>query len=189
MEVLVQFLFGEEAGGVNTLELRIAFLTFPVSAGNAHQLERLDALGGRNVGSAAEVDELAGGVERDDGLYGFFFDELALEDLVGFFVELESFWLGHELALIGEILRGKLVHFGFDFDQVVGGERFFAKEFIEEAGVDWRPNAKLDVGIQLHDRRGKKVRGGMAEDEKRVGIFFGEDLELYVVVERAAQIN
>src|ERR1700682_1479634 len=29
----------------------------------------------------------------------------------------------------------------------------------------------------------------MAEDEKRVGIFFGEDLQLDVVVQRAAQIN
>src|SRR5712671_4074655 len=82
MKIFVQFFFGEEARGVNTLELRIAFLTLPVSAGNAHQFEGLNALGGRNVGTAAEVDELAGGVEGDDGFYGLFLDEFALEDLI-----------------------------------------------------------------------------------------------------------
>src|SRR6266478_4269835 len=74
MKIFVQFFFGEEARGVNALELRIAFLTLPVSAGHAHQFEGLNALGGRNVGTAAEVDELASGVEGNDRLYGFFFD-------------------------------------------------------------------------------------------------------------------
>src|SRR5229473_3274674 len=189
MEVFVQLFFGEEASGVNALELRVAFLAFPVGAGDIHELEGLDALGGRNVRAAAEVDELAGGVERDDGLYGFFLDELALEDLVGFSVELESFGLGDELSLVGEILSGELVHFGFDFGEVVGSKRLVAEEFVEEAGVDGRTDAQLDVWIQGHDRGGEQMRGGMAEDEKRVGILLGEDLELDVVVEGAAQID
>jgi hypothetical protein len=33
------------------------------------------------------------------------------------------------------------------------------------------------------------MRGGMTENEKRVGIFFGEDLQLNVVIERAPQID
>ena len=33
------------------------------------------------------------------------------------------------------------------------------------------------------------MRRGMAEDVERVGIFVGEDLELDVVFERAAQID
>src|SRR5437879_11856929 len=82
MKIFVQFFFGEEARGVNALELRIAFLPFPVGTSDAHQLESLDALGRRNVRAAAEVDELAGGVEGNDRLYGFFFDEFALEDLI-----------------------------------------------------------------------------------------------------------
>src|SRR5713226_7947879 len=189
MEVFVQLFFCEEAGGVNALELGIALLAFPVGAGDVHEFEGLDALGGRNVWAAAEVDELAGGVEGDDGLYSFFLDELALEDLVGFFVELEGFGLGDELALVGEVLSGELVHLGFDSCEVVGGERFVAEEFVEEAGVDGRTNAEFDVGIQLHDRGGEQMRGGMAEDKKGVGILFGEDLELDVVVEGATQID
>jgi hypothetical protein len=34
----------------------------------------------------AEVDEFASGVERDHGIFGFFFYQLALKDLIGFFV-------------------------------------------------------------------------------------------------------
>src|SRR2546427_7245276 len=33
------------------------------------------------------------------------------------------------------------------------------------------------------------MRRGMAEYKKRVGIFFGENLQLHVVVERAAQVD
>ena len=139
--------------------------------------------------AAAEVDELAGGVERDDGLDGFFLDELAFENLIGIFVKLESFGLGHELALVGQILRRELVHLGFDFGEVVGSKGLIAKKFVEKAGVDGRTYAELDVWIQLHNRSGEKMRGGMAKDEKGVGIFFGEDLELDVVVERAAQVD
>src|SRR4029077_12315110 len=75
MEIFVQLLLREEACRVNALQLRIAFLAFPVGAGDAHQLEGLNALGGRNVRAAAEVDELAGGVEGNDGLYGFFLNQ------------------------------------------------------------------------------------------------------------------
>ena len=44
MEVFLQLFLREKARGVNALELRIAFLTFPVGASDAHQLECLDAL-------------------------------------------------------------------------------------------------------------------------------------------------
>ncbi len=33
------------------------------------------------------------------------------------------------------------------------------------------------------------MRGGMTEYEERIGIFFGEYLQLYVLVERTAQID
>ncbi len=177
----------EESCGVNALELRIAFLAFPVGAGDAHQLERGDAFGGRDVRAAAEVDEFSGGVKRDHQLVGFFFDELALENLVVLFVELESFGLGNELALVGQVLRGELVHLLFDFREIFRSERLLAEEFVEKTGIGRRADAELDVGIELHHRGGKQMRGGMAEDEERVRIFFGEDLQLDVFFERAAQ--
>src|SRR5690349_23299453 len=98
MQVLVEFFLREKTGGVNALELWIALVPFPIRAGDTHQLERLNAFGGRDVRSATEINEFAGGVERDDRLYGFFFDELAFENLIGFLIELESFRLRNELA-------------------------------------------------------------------------------------------
>src|SRR5712691_1710678 len=110
VKMRIQLFLGEKSDGVNALELRIAFLTFPVSAGNIHQLERLDAFCGRNVRTAAEVNEFSSGVKRDHRLGGFFFDEFALENLVALFVEVERFGLGNELAFVRQILRGELVH-------------------------------------------------------------------------------
>src|SRR5713226_7814656 len=89
VEMCVQLFLGEEGHGVNALQLRIAFLALPVCAGDVHELERLNALSGRNVRAAAEVDEFSRGVERDHRLGGFFFDELALENLVALFVEVQ----------------------------------------------------------------------------------------------------
>src|SRR6266487_4903643 len=45
VQMFVQLFLREESHGVNALELGIAFLAFPVGAGDVHQLERLDALG------------------------------------------------------------------------------------------------------------------------------------------------
>jgi hypothetical protein len=124
---------------------------------------------------AAEIDEFAGGIERHHRLGDFFFDQLALENLIGFFVELKRFGLGHVLAFVLQVLRGKLVHFLFDFAEVFGRERLFAQKFVEEAVFHGRPDAEFDVGIQLHHGGGKQVRGGVAEYEQRVGVFVGED--------------
>src|SRR3984893_18817504 len=83
VKVCVEFFLGEEARGIDALELRIAFVALPVGAGDAHQLKSLNALGRRDVRAAAEVDEFAGGVERDHRVFSLFFNKLALEDLIG----------------------------------------------------------------------------------------------------------
>src|ERR1700676_5391929 len=65
VEIFVQFLLREETRGVNALELRIAFLALPIGAGNAHEFEGGDALGGGDVRAAAEVEEFSRAVKRD----------------------------------------------------------------------------------------------------------------------------
>src|SRR6266566_4412237 len=45
VQMFVQLFLREESHGVNALELGIAFLAFPVGAGDVHELERLDAPG------------------------------------------------------------------------------------------------------------------------------------------------
>ena len=80
------------------------------------------------------------------------------------------------------------MHFLFNFFQVFGSEGLVAQEFVEEAIFDRRADAELHVGIEFHHRGGQQMRGGMAEDVERVGIFFGEDLEFDVLLDRTAKV-
>src|SRR5258708_24693369 len=113
VEMRVQLFLREECHSVNALELWIAFLALPVSAGDVHELERLDALGGRDVRAAAEVDKFSRGVEGDHRLRGFFFYKLTFETLLALFVEVEGFGIWRELSLGWQVLRGELVHLLF----------------------------------------------------------------------------
>ncbi len=189
VEILVELFLIDETRGVNSLHLRIAFVALPVGAGDVHQLERFYAAGGRDVRAAAEVDEFPGGVERDHRLDGFFLDQLAFEFLVRLAIEVERLGLGDQLALVGNVLRGDLVHPGFDFFEVFRRERLVAEEFVEKSGFDRRADAEFYVGIELEDGRGEQMRGGVAQHLDGVGILRGEDRKLYIVVERARKID
>src|SRR6266702_1462155 len=189
VQMFVQLFLREESHGVNALELGIAFLAFPVRAGDVHQLERLDAFGRRDVRAAAEVDEFSGGVERNHRLAGLFFHQLAFENLITLLVEIQSFGLGNELALVWEVLGGELVHLFFDFGEIFRGEGLVAEEFVEEAGIHRRTDAELHVRVEFHHGGGEQMRGGMTEDEEGIRIFFGENLQAHVMVERPSQVN
>src|SRR5260370_18943857 len=65
VELAVQLFFREERHGVNALELGIAFLALPVSAGDVHELERLDPLGGGDGRAAAKIDTFSGRPQPD----------------------------------------------------------------------------------------------------------------------------
>src|ERR1700733_2464504 len=86
MQIFVEFFLREETRSINALQLWIALVALPVRARHTHQFEGLNALGRGNMRPTAEVDEFAGGVERDHRIFGFFFHQLALEDLIGLFV-------------------------------------------------------------------------------------------------------
>ena len=97
--------------------------------------------------------------------------------------------LGMSLRSLGKSCAASSCIFCFDFGEVFRSEGFVAEKFVEKAGVDGRTDAELYVGKELHHRGGEQMRCGMAKDVERVGIFFGEDLQLDVVIERAAQID
>src|SRR5579863_3328133 len=189
VQILVQFFLIDEARAVNPLHLRIAFLPFPVGSAHVHQLERLDAAGGRDVRPAAKVDEFAGGVKRHHRLLRLFLHQLALELLIAFSVELERFRLRDHLALVRNVFRGELVHLRLDLREVFGGERLRAHELVEESVVDRRADAELHAGVKLHYGRGQQVRGRMPEYLHSVRVLRGQDGERGVVVERAAEVN
>src|SRR5258708_9659960 len=93
--------------------------------------------------AAAEVDEFAGGVKRDHRLGGFFLDQLALESLIGLFVEVERFRLGNKLALVRQVQSCKLMHLFFNFGEIFLGERLGSPEFMEKPGVEGRSAREL----------------------------------------------
>src|SRR5258708_18774240 len=163
VEMRVQLFLREERHGVNALELGIAFLALPVSAGDVHELEHLDPIGGGNVRAAAKIDKFSGRVERDHRLGGFFFDKFALENLVGLFVEVESFGLGNEFALVRQVLRGQLVRLFFDFGDGFLNASLVTHKFGEKPGIDRWTDAELYVWIQLHHRSREQVSRRMAK--------------------------
>src|SRR4051794_34353874 len=59
IEVFLEILLGREGGSVNALELRIALVAAPVGTGEGQHLEGFDLARALNVGTAAEVDEVA----------------------------------------------------------------------------------------------------------------------------------
>ena len=87
-----------------------------------------------------------------------------LKILLRFLVELNGFGLGQQFALVRQILRGQLAHFCFDFRQILGSERLFAQEFVEEAIVHRRPDPQLHIRKKLSHRGGEKMRGRVPED-------------------------
>src|SRR5262249_27501067 len=188
VQVFIELFLGVKRERINTLQLRVPFLALPVSAGDVGELECVNTLGRRNMWAAAEVDEFSRGVKRDHRLVGLFLDQFAFKNLVGILVKLQRFGFGQELALVLQILFGKLVHLLFDFPQVFGGEGLLAQEFVKEAIVNRRTDAQLHIGVNLGHRRGQQVRRRMAENVERVRVLFGEDAQLDVLLERAAQV-
>src|SRR4030095_8156033 len=57
-QVLVQVLLCQEAGAVGALEHRFLLVALPVRPGGVRELEDAELARGRNVRSAAEVDEV-----------------------------------------------------------------------------------------------------------------------------------
>ena len=137
----------------------------------------------------AEVDEFSGRVERHHRLLRLFFHELAFENLARLFVKLERLAFRYQLAFIGQIARRQLAHLRFDLAKIFQSERLVAEKFVEEARLNRRADAELDVWIKFQDGRGEQVRRRVAKNEECVGIFFRQDLQPDVAVERPPQID
>src|ERR1019366_6683437 len=108
VEVVVELFLGVERRAVDALELRVLLVAEPVGSGDVEEFEGLDASGGRDVRTAAEVGELAGLV------YGNFFiglgellDEVTLHEVAFGLEAIEAFGAGQEFARVGQVLLGQ----------------------------------------------------------------------------------
>jgi len=114
VQVVGQGLLRLPRRAVDPLELGLALVAPPVGAGHPHELERSQPAGGRDVGAAAEVDELgAVAVGADGGGAGTLrrigaLDYLHLVGLLG--EEGEPLVPGHLLAQEGLVLGHDPAH-------------------------------------------------------------------------------
>jgi hypothetical protein len=142
VQKIVEIFLREKRGPVNALQLRVLLVAQPVGAGNVQQLERFDLPGRRDVRAAAEIQKLAGLVNRNLFLgLGELLDEVALHE-VTFALELrQSFVARQKFPRIGKVLLHELLHLLLDLLQVFRCERRGAIEIVEETSVGRRPVA------------------------------------------------
>jgi hypothetical protein len=161
----------------------------PVGAGEAGQLERLDRLRVLQVRPAAEVGELALGVEGDVAVSGV--DELDLVRLVLLEEALVRLRTRDVLALPGAAFLQLALDLGLDLLEVGLRDGLGEVEVVVEAVLDRRADRDLHAGVQAADRLCEEVRRRVAQDGERVGIggvAGGQDLDAVAVVQRRAEV-
>ncbi len=176
------------------------------AAADAHQLERRDDPGGRQVRTAAQVlpAQVAGlGVEVvvDGQLPGAHLGGRALGRVGRRPLEADQLQLvglgGQFLAgvLVGDRTAGEalaalddLLHLLLDAAEVVGVERLLDVEVVVEAVLDRRADAELGLREELLHRLGHHVGGGVAQDVEAVLAGDDDRLDLVAVGDRVGQV-
>ena len=190
VHVLVEIFLAEESGAVDALQLRILFLAEPVGAGDVQQLEGLDFAGRGNVRAAAEVDELAGLVERNlfVGL-GEFLDEVALHEIAFGLEARQSLLARQKLARVGLVALHDLLHLLLDLLEVFGGKRRGAIEVVKESVLGGGAVSELGLGKKFKHGGGHEVRRRVPVNLKRLGIAIGEQAQAGVALQRPGEIG
>ena len=169
LEVGVEIGLRVERGAVDAGQLLVVLVAAPVRAGEPGQLERLDRLRVLEVRAAAEVGEVALGVEGDVALGGV--DELdlvrlALPPRTAATASSARDLLARPLAALGDLA----LDLRLDPLEVGLGDRLGELEVVVEAVLDRRPDRDLHARVEPPHRLGEQVRRGMAEDVERVGV-------------------
>ena len=162
-EMLAQLLRRGERGAVDALQHLVALVAAPVRAGDAGELEGLQAAGRRHVRPAAEVGEIALGIERHLPL-GDALDDLDLVVLADAAEVGDSVGACELAARHREVRTGELLHGRLDAREILGRERAIALEIVVEAALDHRPDRHLRLGEEPLHRVRHQVRGRMTED-------------------------
>ena len=190
VQVRLQVLLREKRRAVDALQLRVLFVAQPVGAGDIQQLERLDLAGRRNVRPAAEVEKLAGFVDRNFFIgLGELLDEVALHEVAFRLEALQPFLMWQKFARVGQVLLDQLLHFLFDLLQILGSKRSLAVEIVEESVLRCRSVSELGFGKEFEHGSSQQVCGGMAIAFERLGIPLGQDAQLGILFQRSSQIN
>src|SRR5206468_11911717 len=114
------------------------------------------------VRAAAEVEEFAGAVNRNPFIGPReLLDEVALHEVAFLFKLLQALVAGQEFTRIRNVLLHQLLHLGFDFLQIFGGEWSRTVEVVEKSALGSRTVPQLGFGKELQHGSGQQVRRGM----------------------------
>ena len=111
--------------------------------------------------AAAQVGELADGVRGDDGVLRQLGDELQLERLAR--EDLLGLGARDHATLEGFVGLHDLGHAGLDGGKVVRRQRAVELHVVVETVLDGRPHTELHVAVEVDERGGHDVRGGVAQ--------------------------
>jgi hypothetical protein len=94
-----------------------------------------------------------------------------------------------EVTSIRLVAIDDLLHLLFDLLEIFGSERGFAQKVVEESGVSGRTVTELGLWKEFQHGGGKQVRRRVMEDLERLGIFFGEQTKLGILLDGAGEID
>ena len=167
-DVLVQLLLGEPGRPVDPLQHRVLLVPAPVGAGAREQLEGLELAGRRDVGPAAEVEEIALPVDRDRRRVDPAQD-LDLERLAPLLEEGDGLLARHLLTRERVVRLHDLAHHLLDALEVLRRERGRLQEVVVEPVLDGGADGHLHLGEEPLHRLGHHVGRGVAERGQGLG--------------------
>ena len=197
LQIGVQLILLRESHAVDPLEHLPAAVAPPVGAAALGQLDgvALNAAGGVQMGTGAQVGELALPIEGDVGVLGQVLNQLHLVGLPLLLHIADGLLPGQLEPLQLQLLLADLAHLGLDLLQVLLGEGLGAVQVIVEAVVDGRANGQLGVGPEPLDGLGQHMGAGVPVGLaigfvfKGVQIFFAHGLCLLLKLGRAIKIS
>ena len=189
MQVGVEIFLPGPRGAVDSLQHFVARIAAPVRAGQLHQLEDLEPAGRRHVRTAAQVDELAFGVERNRLVGRDRRDDLRLVVLADRLEIAHRLVARHQRAGDRLVLLRELDHLVFDRLEIFGRERPLEREVVVEAVLDHRSDRHLRIGEQFLDRVGEQMRGRVTDDVETLGVALGDDRDSGVLLDHMRCID
>ena len=160
------------------MELFASGVVLPVRPGDAHQLERPDPAGVRDMRPTAQIDELALAIEAEGRvLLQVVVDVFDLELLLHVLHERPAFGNGTLEAFEWFRVFDDLPHLLLDAREVFFANRSRRMDVVIEAVFERRAERELHAGKQPADGAGHDMRAAVAEDIERLGVFLGEDLQ------------
>ena len=174
-EVAIQLLLARPRRPVDPLEHRAVLVPPPVGAGGGEELESPDVASRRNMGAAAEIDEVPLPIEgHAPDVGGEALEDLHLERLAPLLVVADRLVPLHLLAHDRVVSFGQLPHAGLDPAEIGFRERLGPPEVVVEPVLDRRADGEPSPRVDLAHRLRHEVSGRVPE--RRQGV--GETVEL-----------